>query len=233
VALSQKRTRLHFSNGHSIAYFLKSQEHTMNKNDAIVAVFSGHQDAETAVRKLADAGLDIKHFSIVGKGYHTDERVVGFYNTGDRIKFWGKNGAMWGGLWGLFFGGIFMTIPLIGPVIVLGHLSAMAFAAVEGAILVGGLSALGAAMYSLGIPKDSVIAYEEAVKVDNFLLVAHGPVAEMTQAQGILKTLNPIRLDLHQDVKDMPEPPVEHASLPMRLDHNAHSAHTGHDARAQ
>ena len=202
----------------------------MSRNDAIVAVFNGHHETEAAIRKLADAGLDIKHFSIVGKGYHTEENVVGFYNTGDRIKFWGKNGAIWGGLWGLFFGGIFMTIPLIGPVMVLGHLAAMVFATIEGAILVGGLSALGAAMYSLGIPKDSVIEYEEALKVDGFLLVAHGPVAEMTQAQTILKTLNPIRLDLHQDVKDMPEPPVDHSAITMRLDHNAHN---GHGPRAQ
>jgi hypothetical protein len=67
--------------------------------DAVVAVFVDHQDAEAAVRKLADSGFDMTHFSIVGQGYHSEEKVVGFYNTGDRIKFWGKNGAFWGGLW--------------------------------------------------------------------------------------------------------------------------------------
>ncbi|NOT39535.1 MAG: DUF1269 domain-containing protein, partial [Alphaproteobacteria bacterium] len=74
----------------------------MNKNDAIVAVFADHRGAESAIRKLAEGGLEIKHFSIVGKGYHSEEKVVGFYNTGDSVKFWGTNGAMWGGLWGLF-----------------------------------------------------------------------------------------------------------------------------------
>lgn len=205
----------------------------MSRNDAIVAVFAGHQGAEAAVRKLADAGLDIKHFSIVGKGYHTEENVVGFYNTGDRIKFWGKNGAIWGGLWGLFFGGIFMTVPLIGPVIVLGHLAAMVFAAIEGAVIVGSLSAIGAAFASLGIPKDTVIEYEEALKVDSFLLVAHGPVAEMAQAQTILKTLDPIRLDVHQDVKDMPAPPADHSPITTRLDRNARNTENGHGHRAQ
>jgi hypothetical protein len=39
---------------------------------------------------------------IVGKGYHTDEQVVGYYNTGDRMKVWGKNGAFWGGFWGFY-----------------------------------------------------------------------------------------------------------------------------------
>jgi hypothetical protein len=32
----------------------------------------------------------MKHLSVVGKGYNIDEKIVGFYNVGDRIKFWGK-----------------------------------------------------------------------------------------------------------------------------------------------
>ena len=70
------------------------------QNDAMVATFAHHREAEAAVRKLNDAGLDMRHFSIVGKGYHTEEKVIGFYNMGDRIQFWGSNGALWGGLWG-------------------------------------------------------------------------------------------------------------------------------------
>lgn len=184
----------------------------MSTNDAIVAVFNDHPAAESAVRALGDAGLDIKHFSIVGKGYHTEHNVVGFYNAGDRIKQWGTSGAAWGGLWGLFFGGIFMTVPLIGPVMVLGHFAAMVLAAIEGAVIVGGLSALGAAFVSLGIPENSVIAYEEALKVDGFLLIAHGPEAEMKRAQTVLATLNPARLDLHQNVEAMAEPPTDHTT---------------------
>ena len=125
---------------------------------------------------------------------------MGFYNIGDRIKFWGKKGAFWGGLWSLFFGGIFLTIPVIGPVMVLGHLATMVVAAVEGAILVGGLSALGAALFSIGIPKDSVILYEEAVKTDGFLVVAHGSAEEMARSKKILESSNPTRINLHENV---------------------------------
>ncbi len=184
----------------------------MTKNSAIVAVFTDHRTAESAVRKLAEGGLDIQHFSIVGKGYHSEEKVVGFYNAGDRIMFWGQNGAMWGGLWGLFFGGILMTVPVVGSVVVLGHLAAMVFAVVEGAVVVGGLSAVGAAIYGLGIPKDSVIAYETALKADGFLIVAHGSVNEMARAKTILEAMHPARLDLHEGVKDMAKPPVAHTA---------------------
>jgi hypothetical protein len=57
-----------------------------------------------------------------------------------------------------------------------------------------------------------VIQYEEAVKADGFLLVAHGPVVEMARAKSILETMNPTHLDLHEDVKDMPAAPAEHAT---------------------
>ena len=166
-------------------------------DDAVIAVFPHHQDAEVAVRKLAGDGFDMTHFSIVGKGYHTEEKVVGFYNAGDRIKLWGKNGAFWGGLWSLFFGGVFLTIPVIGHIMVLGHLAAMVIAAIEGGVLVGGLSAIGAALYGIGIPKDSVIRYEEAIKVDGFLVVGHGPASEMARAKAILQANNPTSVDVH------------------------------------
>ncbi len=172
----------------------------MTNNNAIVAVFAHHPEAEAAVRKLAHEGFDMKHFSIVGKGYHTEEKVIGFYNAGDRIKFWGKNGAIWGGLWGLFFGGMMLTVPVVGPVMVLGHLAGMVFAAVEGAVVVGGLSALWGALFSIGIPKDSVIQYEEALKTEAFLVVAHGPAEEMERAKTTLEASGPTRLDVHQDV---------------------------------
>lgn len=182
----------------------------MTKNHAVVAVFADHTAAEAAIRKLAGDGLDMKHFSIIGKGYHMEEKVIGFYNTGDRVKFWGQNGALWGGLWGLFFGGIFMTMPVVGPVIVLGHLATMVFAAIEGAVVVGGLNALGAALYSVGIPRDSVIQYEQALKADGFVVVAHGPVEELARAKMILETMKPISLDQHRDVKDLPALPADH-----------------------
>jgi hypothetical protein len=169
----------------------------MTEPNTVVAIFPDHQAAESAIKKLASDGIDPKHLSIVGKGYHTDEQVVGFYNTGDRVKFWGKRGAFWGGLWGWLFGGVFMFIPVVGHVVVLGYLATALIAAVEGAVVVGGLSALGAALYGSGIPKNSVLAYETAIKTDEFLVTARGPAEEMARARTILAAFNPSRVDLH------------------------------------
>jgi hypothetical protein len=169
--------------------------------DSAIAVFADRNAAEAAVKKLAAAGFAMKNLSVVGKGYHSDEKVVGFYNTADRVMFWGKRGVFWGGLWGLFFGGLFMAIPVVGHVVILGYLAAIGFAAVENAVVVGGLSALGAMLYSLGIPKDSVLQYETDVHADSFLVMAHGTAAETARAKTILGTEKPSRLDVHADVR--------------------------------
>jgi hypothetical protein len=66
---------------------LAQKEDHMETTDTVVAVFADHQGAEAAIKKLAEARIDMKHLSVVGRGYHTDEKVVGFYNAGDRIKF--------------------------------------------------------------------------------------------------------------------------------------------------
>jgi uncharacterized membrane protein len=70
-------------------------------------------------------------------------------------------------------------------------------AALESAVVVGGLSVLGAALFSVGIPKDSVLRYETAIKADKYLLVAHGTDAEIAKATEILKSTNPIELNDH------------------------------------
>ncbi len=71
----------------------------MDKADAVIAVFADHNAAEGAVKALTAAGFEMKNLSVVGKGYQIDEKVVGFYNEGDRIKFWGtrvRSGAAFG-----------------------------------------------------------------------------------------------------------------------------------------
>jgi hypothetical protein len=52
-------------------------------------VWSTHTPAEAAVKELQNAGFDTNKLSIVGKDYHSKEHVVGYYNTGDRMKAWG------------------------------------------------------------------------------------------------------------------------------------------------
>ena len=170
---------------------------TSSDDKAVVGVYDTHTAAENAVKELQKAGFDMKRLSIVGKDYHTEEHVVGYYNTGDRMKAWGKIGAFWGGLWGLLFGAAFFVVPGIGPIAVAGPLVGWIVGALEGAVAVGGLTAVGAALAGIGIPKDSIIKYETQLKVDKFILACHGTVDEMEKAHSILKTTKAAELNLH------------------------------------
>ncbi len=173
----------------------------MSETNSVVAIYETHAQAEEAVKELQRAGVDMKKMSIVGKDYHTDEHVVGYYNAGDRMKYWGKQGAFWGGIWGMLFGAAFFAIPGIGPILVAGPLVVWIIGALEGAVVVGGLSAVGAGLYSIGIPKESVVKYEAALKSDKFLVLAHGTAAEVAKARDVMHTTRAVGVDMHE-----PEP---------------------------
>ena len=169
----------------------------MSTNDSVVAIYDTHTGAEEAVKELQRSGIDMHKLSIVGKGTHTDEQVVGYYNAGDRMKYWGKMGALWGGFWALLFGSAMFVIPGLGPILVAGPLVAWIVAGLEGAVEVGALGALGAGLFSIGIPKDSIVKYQTALTTDQFLLIAHGTAAEVAKAKEIIASTNPAHSALH------------------------------------
>jgi uncharacterized membrane protein len=172
----------------------------MAENSAVLGIYNSHTQAEASIKELQRSGFDMKKLSIVGKDYHTEEHVVGYYNAGDRMKVWGKLGAFWGGFWGLLFGSAMFFVPGIGPLIVFGPLVGWIVGALEGAAVVGGLSALGAGLYSIGIPKDSVMKYETALKSDKFLVIAHGTADEVAKAKSILETTGAAEIAAHHGI---------------------------------
>jgi uncharacterized membrane protein len=172
--------------GQTVLHSDKASSLDTSVHDTAVAVYHTHREAEEAVRTLQKSGFDMRTLSIVGRDYSTDEGVVGYYNAGDRVKAWGKAGAFWGGLWGMLFGSALFMIPGVGPIFAAGPLVAWIVGALEGVTVVGGMSALGAGLYSIGIPKDSVLNYETQIKAGKFVLIAHGLSSQVAQARNIL-----------------------------------------------
>jgi hypothetical protein len=142
----------------------------MPRENSMVCVYKTHTEAEAAVKTLQTAGFGMKKLSIVGKDYHTEEHP---------------------------FGSAFFLIPGIGPLVVAGPLVSWIVGALEGAAVVGGLSALGAGLYSIGIPKDSVVKYETAIKSGSFLLLAHGTAAYVSRAKETVSSTRPVEATEH------------------------------------
>jgi hypothetical protein len=164
---------------------------------SVISIYPTHEAAESAVKALQKAGFDMKKLSLLGRDYHTDEHVVGYYNTGDRVRVWGQTGAFWGGLWGFMVGSAFFWIPGIGPLLVAGPMVSWIVGALEGAILGAGLSAVGAGLYSIGIPHDSILRFESALKTGKFVLIASGTELDAAKAQDILRETSPETLESH------------------------------------
>ena len=169
----------------------------MNKNNSTVAIYPSHTVAEAAVKELQQSGFDMNKLSIVGRDHHTDNYMVGYYNTGDQMKVCGKTGAFWGGVWGLLLGSAFFWIPKLGPLLVAGPLVGRVVGVPEDAILAGGLSAIGEGLCSLGIPKDRILRYETALKSGKFVLIAQGSMGDIALAEEVLNRTNPDILE-HQ-----------------------------------
>jgi hypothetical protein len=170
----------------------------MTKSNSIVAIYPTHTAAEAAIKELQQSGFDLTKLSIVGRDTHTDEHVVGYYNVGDRMKAWGKIGVFWGWIWGLLFGSAFFLVPGFGPLVVAGPMVGWIVGALGDAALLGGLSAIGAALFSVGIPKDSILKYETALKTDRFVLIANGSVDEIAHAKEIFNRTQPETIEHHQ-----------------------------------
>lgn len=166
---------------------VKGRPSELRSQHAIVATFDNHRQAESAVKELERSGFDMRKLSILGKGYHSEEHPVGFYTTGDRMLSWGGIGAFWGSLWGLLVGAAFFWIPGFGPIAAAGPFVHMLVAALEGAVVVGGLGVMGAALASLGVPKKSIVKYERQLKANKYLLIVHGQMDEVETAREILE----------------------------------------------
>jgi hypothetical protein len=158
----------------------------MTNMNSAVAIYTTHSAAEEAIKSLHDERFEMKHMSILGKDYRTEEHATGFYNVGDRMRFWGKTGAFWGGIWGWFVGAGFFLIPGIGHIIALRPLVGWIVGALEGAVVGAGVGVLGAALVSAGIPKDSLVKYETAIRGGNFVVAVHGTPEEVDRARSIL-----------------------------------------------
>jgi len=138
-------------------------------------VFANHGEAEQAIQLLSKSGFDVKKLSLVG-----------FYSTGDKVKSWGATGAFWGGIWGLLLAPAVFFLPGIGLIAMAGPLVATLVGGLEGAVFVGGLSALGAALTRVGVPENQVLKFETALKVDQYVLLVHGTEEDRANAKSIL-----------------------------------------------
>jgi hypothetical protein len=157
------------------------------KHDPVIAVCGTHEAAQALVAALNRAGFDMTQVSLVGNGSASSEHAHGFFTVADRVKAWAGTGSLWGAGWGLLLGAAIVVMPPIGVVVAAGPFVAILLAVLEGAAVVGGVSAIAAALTELGLSPEHAANYESDVKADRFLVIVHGSPADVARAKTIVE----------------------------------------------
>lgn len=169
----------------------------MNSSGVTIAIYDSHDAAEKAVKALRTAGMDFRKISLVGKDYHSEEQPVGYFNMGDRAKFFGKFGVFWGTLAGILLGSFVMVVPVFGHMVILGPLAATIVNGIEGAAIGGAGAALVGALTGIGIPHNSAIRYRRAVEAGQYLLTVQGSPDDVRLAESVLKPSEALSVESH------------------------------------
>ncbi|MET0090554.1 MAG: hypothetical protein ABW068_11165 [Candidatus Thiodiazotropha sp.] len=160
-----------------------------SQHQAVIGVFDTHAQAEGSIIKLQKQGYPIEALTLVGKGYHSEERPLGLYTIGDRVKAWGGTGLIVGAVWGLMFGAAFFWFPEFTAVGFADPVLDLFAASAEGAMAVGLIAAILAALFGLLLPWRAVIRYQGSVKADRFLLMAQGDETQIETARRLMEQL--------------------------------------------
>ena len=115
----------------------------------------------------------------------------------DVAKSAAATGAWVGGIFGLLVGAAFLWVPGVGPLVVAGSLASVLLGGVEGAVAGAAATGVLGWLFSLGISKEKILKYEEAVKAGKYLIIAHGSADAVEKARAILKGSGAEQLDLH------------------------------------
>jgi len=103
------------------------------------------------------------------------------------------SGRLLGGLAGILFGSALMFVPVVGHIVVLDP-SQQSLWRPARSCACWWRQRLGRSPDAIGIPKDSVLRYETALKADKFLLVVHGDSQKLKRAHEILVAHWPISI---------------------------------------
>ncbi len=164
---------------------------------SLIAVYTNHDDLMDAINRLIEAGVAREHISALAKGEDTPEKSFEIEKENDAILFWGKQGAFWGGLFGLLAGGLFSVVPGFGPLVAAGPIVSSLAGLLGGAATFGSASALAAWLADFSVEAAEAKKYEDLLNEGKLLLIVHGSPDEIEKAQNILRELGKGEWKIH------------------------------------
>jgi len=171
------------------------------KNRILVAVYADEVQAKDVVKILIGKDYQMDLISVLGRVHGLGDDSLGIYHlqAGERMKTWGKQGAVWGGLWGMLAGAAgFFIFPGLGAVAAAGYIvEVIAGGAVLGAGTLSGaaaLSQLAVAFHRAGIPPEEIQALHKAIEDGKYLLMLRGAASELAPWRTVLESGKPLEI---------------------------------------
>ncbi len=144
----------------------------ITRRHVVAAIYESPPDAVATITAIQHSGFEMRNLSFAGRDWRTEGHCVAYYYAGERMKYWGKEGAFWDDLWGMLHGAALFIIPGFGHLLVAGPMFASILGALEEDCYTGDCSSVGSGILSMGVPESSVELYETALKRGKFLLLA-------------------------------------------------------------
>ena len=160
------------------------------QRNAFVEICGGYAEVEAALRTLQANGCGLNGVSVLGQDLSSGHEVVGCYQNGRAPRYWGPLAAFWEGLWELLGSWAVFSIPEFGGLLIAGPFVATVVASLENSSIFSGLTAIGSALYSLGLPLDDVVRYEACLKERQLLLIVQGAAAMVGKARRLFEQPN-------------------------------------------
>ena len=164
-------------------------------NNSLMAVFSSHSDAASAVRELEKAGFEVTDVSIAGKIEDPETELARWRTSEDHASRKPKETAS-GYPAVLLAASTSVGVAGIGPTLLAGPLAAL-ISASSGSSATLEMSAISAGLYSLGIPMCTILRHESSLQTDKVLLLTDGAATELIRAKEILRGSRPEEMHLH------------------------------------
>jgi uncharacterized membrane protein len=161
------------------------------KTDHLIAVYDTHEEAAAAVKRIVDDKIAEKEdVSVLGMGEEGEPKdSLQIDKENADIVRWGKEGMIWGGVWGFLAGAFFMWVPGFGPLLAAGPIISSLAGALGGAAVLGSLSALVGWFVDLGMEESDAHHYADLVKEGKLLILVHGNADTVAKAKEALDTL--------------------------------------------
>jgi len=152
-------------------------------NILVIGVYPNEEMATRATGRLIDEDFPADEISLLQKSGGSGDDTLGltYSSSGERVKIWSEQGALWGGLWGLLASatGLFV-LPGIGPLLVAGPIVEAIGGAIAGAALTGGamagaaaLTELGKALHNIGLSEEERQRIHQAIEDGHFVVILH------------------------------------------------------------